>query len=100
MLTATNVCRLGARAVADSIVALDHDAANTPLPKLDGSGETDRTGTDDNNVAFPVGNPAHRPRQPLWHWQADMGRYRVRQVVAGPHRLLQGGKVRAGLELV
>src|SRR6516225_9809793 len=100
MLAAANVGRRGAGPVADSIVTLDDDAANPTLPKLDGGGKTNRTGTDDNNVSFPVSNPAHGRRQPLRCRQTDMGGHGIRQVFASPHRLLQGAEIGAGLELV
>jgi hypothetical protein len=62
MLARSNVGSFRARAVSNTIVALDHDAADTAPAKLDGGGKADRTCTDNDNVSFSVINTDHGDR--------------------------------------
>ena len=55
MLARAHIRRLGARAIAGPIIALDHDAAHTAQTKLDSCGEPDRPGTDDYDVGRDIG---------------------------------------------
>ena len=89
MLAAAYIGRLGARAIADPVVTFDNDAAHAALAKLDRGSKTNRTGTDDQDVGFHIDHCAHNAGVAvLGRRQADMGRYRIRQVVAGADRFL------------
>ena len=54
MFAGAHIRRLGARAIADAVVALDDDAADAAPSELDGRRKADRAGADDQDVGVPA----------------------------------------------